>query len=55
MRSAIRSRACRCSCMREGILDEKGINQLEKQVEDELQVAVDRALEAQFPTPDIDY
>src|ERR1700751_3519456 len=38
--------------IREGILDEKGINQLEKQVEDEMQVAVDRALEAAFPTPD---
>jgi 2-oxoisovalerate dehydrogenase E1 component len=38
--------------IREGILDEKGINRLEKQVEDELQVAVDRALEAVPPTPD---
>jgi 2-oxoisovalerate dehydrogenase E1 component len=38
--------------IREGILDEKGINRLEKQVEDELQVAVDRALEAPLPTPD---
>jgi 2-oxoisovalerate dehydrogenase E1 component len=38
--------------IREGILDEKGINQLEKQVEDEMQVAVDRALEAKFPTPE---
>jgi len=38
--------------IREGMLDEKGINQLEKQVEDQLQVAVDRALEAKFPTPD---
>jgi len=38
--------------IREGILDEKGINQLEKKVEDEMQVAVDRALEAPFPTPD---
>jgi len=36
----------------EGILDEKGINRLEKQVEDELQVAVDRALEAPPPTAD---
>ncbi len=32
--------------LREGILDEKGINQLEKEVEAEIQVAVDRALEA---------
>jgi 2-oxoisovalerate dehydrogenase E1 component len=38
--------------IREGILDEKGINQLEKQVEDDLQAAVDRALEAPLPTPD---
>ena len=30
--------------LREGILDEKGINQLEKQVDDDLQAAVDRAL-----------
>jgi 2-oxoisovalerate dehydrogenase E1 component len=38
--------------IREGILDEKGINKLEKQVEDELQVAVDQALQAALPTPD---
>src|SRR6266705_810417 len=38
--------------IREGILDEKGINRLEKQTEDELQAAVDRALEAPPPTPD---
>jgi 2-oxoisovalerate dehydrogenase E1 component len=38
--------------IREGILDEKGINKLEKQVEDELQIAVDQALEAAPPTPD---
>jgi 2-oxoisovalerate dehydrogenase E1 component len=38
--------------MREGILDEKGINDLEKKVDDELQVAVDRALAASFPSPD---
>jgi len=38
--------------IREGILDEKGINKLEKQVEDELQLAVDQALEAAPPTPD---
>ena len=36
--------------LREGILDDKGINQLEKEVEAELQVAVDRALEA-LPAP----
>jgi 2-oxoisovalerate dehydrogenase E1 component len=38
--------------IREGILDEKGINGLEKQVEEELQAAVDRALEAALPQPD---
>jgi 2-oxoisovalerate dehydrogenase E1 component len=38
--------------LREGILDEKGINELEKRVEEELQVAVDRALEALPPTPE---
>src|SRR3984957_17057865 len=38
--------------IREGILDEKGINRLEKQVEDDLQVAVDQALAAAPPTPD---
>src|SRR5579863_6942767 len=38
--------------IREGILDEKGINKLEKQVEDDLQIAVDQALQAALPTPD---
>src|SRR5579864_6845223 len=38
--------------LREGILDEKGINQLEKEVEEELQIAVDRALEALPPVPE---
>jgi 2-oxoisovalerate dehydrogenase E1 component len=38
--------------IRESILDENGINKLEKQVEDDLQVAVDQALEAAPPTPD---
>ncbi|HZQ95779.1 MAG TPA: dehydrogenase E1 component subunit alpha/beta [Candidatus Sulfotelmatobacter sp.] len=38
--------------LREGILDDKGINQLEKQVEAELQAAVDRALEALPPAPE---
>ena len=37
--------------LREGILDEKGINQLEKEVEAEMQSAVDRALEALPPAP----
>ncbi len=38
--------------LREGILDEKGINQLEKEVEAELQIAVDQALEALPPAPE---
>ena len=38
--------------LREGILDEKGINQLEKQVDDELQIAVDRALTALPAAPE---
>src|ERR1700722_8045605 len=38
--------------LREAILDEKGINQLEKEVEAELQVAVDAALEALPPVPE---
>jgi len=38
--------------LREGILDEKGINHLEKQVDDELQAAVDQALEAERPRPE---
>src|SRR6202166_4319763 len=38
--------------LREGILDEKGINELEKKVEEELQVAVDQALAAPPPRAD---
>ncbi|MBV8052971.1 MAG: dehydrogenase E1 component subunit alpha/beta, partial [Acidobacteriaceae bacterium] len=38
--------------LREGILDEKGINRVEKQVEEDLQAAVDQALEAAPPKPD---
>ncbi len=38
--------------IREGILDETHINDLEKKVDDELQIAVDRALEAVFPAAD---
>jgi len=38
--------------LREGILDDKGITQLEKEVEAELQIAVDRALEALPPAPE---
>jgi len=38
--------------LREGILDEKGINKLEKEVETDLQDAVDRALAAPLPKPE---
>src|SRR5215471_13864319 len=38
--------------IREGILDEKGINKLEKEVEDELQAAMDQALAAALPRPE---
>jgi 2-oxoisovalerate dehydrogenase E1 component len=38
--------------LREGILDDKGINQLEKEVEAELQAAVDRALQALPAAPE---
>jgi len=38
--------------LREGILDEKGINELEKKVEEDLQVAVDQALAALPPAPE---
>jgi 2-oxoisovalerate dehydrogenase E1 component len=35
--------------IREGILDERALNNLEKQVDSDLQIAVDQALEAPFP------
>ncbi len=38
--------------LREGILDEQGINELEKKVEEELQTAVDEALKALPPAPE---
>ncbi|MBS1849999.1 MAG: dehydrogenase E1 component subunit alpha/beta [Acidobacteria bacterium] len=38
--------------IREGILDEKGINQLEKQVDEDLQSATDRVLAAVPPAPE---
>jgi 2-oxoisovalerate dehydrogenase E1 component len=38
--------------IREGILDEAGVNRLEQEVEDELQSAVDRALDAPLPSVD---
>src|SRR5260370_7064072 len=38
--------------IREGILDEKGINQLEKEVDDGLQAAVDQVLTAPVSAPE---
>jgi 2-oxoisovalerate dehydrogenase E1 component len=38
--------------IREGIIDEEGISRLEKEVEEEVQAASDRALEAAFPAKD---
>ena len=41
--------------LREGILDEKGINQIEKEVEEQIQADADRALEAPVPQPETIY
>jgi 2-oxoisovalerate dehydrogenase E1 component len=41
--------------LREGILDEKGINKIEKEVEEQLQADTDRALEAPPPQPETIY
>jgi 2-oxoisovalerate dehydrogenase E1 component len=38
--------------LREGILDERGINQLESRVDEEIQTASDRALDATLPSPE---
>src|SRR5438477_528796 len=38
--------------LREGILDETGINKLEKQVDDDLQAVIDRALHSAPPVPE---
>jgi 2-oxoisovalerate dehydrogenase E1 component len=38
--------------LREGILDEKGINKIEKEVDEEVQNAADRALAAPIPQPE---
>jgi 2-oxoisovalerate dehydrogenase E1 component len=38
--------------LREGILDEKAINRIEKEVDEEVQSAADRALEAAIPRPE---
>jgi 2-oxoisovalerate dehydrogenase E1 component len=41
--------------LREGILDEKGINKIEKEVEEQIQADADRALAAPIPQPDTIY
>jgi 2-oxoisovalerate dehydrogenase E1 component len=41
--------------LREGILDEKGINQIEKEVEEGIQASTDRALDAAPPQPETIY
>jgi 2-oxoisovalerate dehydrogenase E1 component len=41
--------------LREGILDEKGINKIEKEVEEQIQADADRALAAPVPQPDTIY
>ena len=41
--------------LREGILDEKAINQIEKEVEEQIQADADRALDAPVPQPETIY
>jgi 2-oxoisovalerate dehydrogenase E1 component len=41
--------------LREGILDEKGINKIEKDVEEQMQIDTDRALAAAVPQPETIY
>ncbi|MGA8539158.1 MAG: dehydrogenase E1 component subunit alpha/beta [Terriglobales bacterium] len=41
--------------LREGLLDEKGINKIEKEVEEQIQADADRAMEAPVPQPDTIY
>jgi 2-oxoisovalerate dehydrogenase E1 component len=41
--------------LREGILDEKGINQIEKEIEEQIQADADRALAAAVPQPETIY
>src|SRR5208337_3686959 len=41
--------------LREGILDEKGINRIEKEIEEQIQADTDRALEAALPRPETIY
>ncbi|MGD1215714.1 MAG: dehydrogenase E1 component subunit alpha/beta [Terriglobales bacterium] len=41
--------------LREGILDEKGINKIEQEIEEQIQADADRALEAALPQPETIY
>jgi 2-oxoisovalerate dehydrogenase E1 component len=41
--------------LREGILDEKAINQLEREIEEQIQADADRALDAALPQPETIY
>ena len=41
--------------LREGILDEKGINKIEQEIEEQIQADTDRALEAALPRPETIY
>ena len=41
--------------LREGILDEKGINQIEKEIEEQIQADADRAMAAPIPQPETIY
>ena len=41
--------------LREGILDEKGINKIEKEVDEQMQIDTDRALAAAIPQPETIY
>lgn len=41
--------------LREGILDEKGINQIEHEIEEQIQADADRALDAALPQPETIY
>ncbi len=41
--------------LREGILDEKGINKIEKEIEEQIQADADRALAAAIPQPETIY
>ncbi len=41
--------------LREGILDEKGINQIEHEIEEQIQADADRALDAPVPQPETIY